>query len=104
MYSLVLKRKHLQTFSKDNCHMLSLHSMQSPSQCTSSSHDNPKHLSRQSTLSPGMVQHLNSQFWPDLHYFALASDTKLYKTINNFNNMALTKFHQRVRGYLSKIH
>jgi hypothetical protein len=84
--------------------MLSLHSSRHHNVHQVHMHDNPKHLSRQSTLSPGTVQHLNSQFWPDLHSFALASDTKLYKTINNFNNMALTKIHQRVRGYLSKIH
>ena len=60
---------------------------QSPSQSTSSSHDNPKHLSRHCTSSTDAVQHLNSQFCPGIHYLVLASTTRLCKTINDLNNI-----------------
>ena len=60
---------------------------QSPSQCTSSSHDKPKHLSRHCTSSTDMVQHLNSQLWPGRHSLVLASTTRLCKTINDLNNI-----------------
>ena len=61
---------------------------QSPSQCASNSHDNPKHRWRQSTfLVPGVTQHLNSQFWPALHSFVLTGEITNDKTISNLNTI-----------------
>ena len=57
---------------------------QSPSQSTSSSHDNPKHLARQSTSPSGTVQHFNPQSCPGLHSFAQVRTTRALST-NNFN-------------------
>ena len=62
---------------------------QSPSQSTSSSHDNPKHLARQSISSLGMVQRFNSQLCLGLHSFALVRTMKVISTMNNFNIMMI---------------